>query len=487
MTESAEVFDSLGAFIEACKEVSPWREIQGANWDLEIGALAEATAELFSEPPMLLFDQIKGYPPGRRLVSLLNASYKRSGLALGLPIGKSKQELVRLAARKFLCANPIPPLEVGDGPVMENRMAGDDIDLFSFPALRPHEHDGGRYIGTGDTLITRDPESGYVNAGTHRMQLHERDLLGLWMVSGQHNRLICQTYWDRGQSCPVVATFGQDPLLFLTAENKIPWGQSELAFAGGLRGRPLEVIRGPVTGLPIPAHAEVAIEGEVPPPAVEARNEGPFGEWPGYYAGGTIGTVEPQPVIRVKAVYYRNSPILQDEAPLWPGAPHDDMLVISGLLWDQMEKAGIQDIAGVYLHSRLMVVVAIRQRYGGHAKQAGHAALSCSAAAMNGRYVVVVDDDIDPTNLQEVIWAMTTRVDPTTDIETIDGCWATPLDPRMSPSKRASKDHTNSRAIFYAVRPFAWREKFPRVSRSSRELRRQVIDKYQHVLDFRPF
>jgi 4-hydroxy-3-polyprenylbenzoate decarboxylase len=93
-------------------------------------------------------------------------------------------------------------------------------------------------------------------------------------------------------------------------------------------------------------------------------------------------------------------------------------------------------------------------------------------------------DDIDPTNMKEVLWAMMTRVDPPTNIDIVDGAWSTPLDPRMPPEKRDSKDHTNGRAIFYAVRPYAWREKFPKVSRSSRELREQVIKKFRHVIPF---
>ena len=358
------------------------------------------------------------------------------------------------------------------------------MDLFKFPALRSHEDDGGRYIGTGDVVINKDPESGFLNMGTYRMQLHSRNLLGLWMSPGQHVRMICTKYWEKGKSCPLVATFGQDPLTFMASNSKIPWGKSELDYVGGLRGRPLEIIKGPVTGLPIPAHAEVAIEGEVPPPSEEARDEGPYGEWPGYYSGGTLGTGESQPVIRVKAVYHRNDPILEDEAPLWPGAYRIDLSLKAGLLWDQLERVGIQDVTGVYTHTSYLCVVAIKQRYAGHAKQVGHAVIAASASARHGRYVVVVDDDIDPTNLKEVLWAMMTRVEPSTDIETVDGCWSTPLDPRMSPAKKGAGDHTNSRAIFYAVRPFGWRDKFPKVSRAKRELREKVMKDFKGILPF---
>jgi 4-hydroxy-3-polyprenylbenzoate decarboxylase len=268
------------------------------------------------------------------------------------------------------------------------------------------------------------------------------------------------------------------------AHTKVPYGKSELDYAGGMMGRPLEYMRGPLTGLPIPAGAEIALEGEIPPPSEQARAEGPFGEWPGYYSGGTVGTGETQPVIRVKAVYHRNDPILEEEAPLWTGAMKIDGNPSAGILWDQLETAGIQNVVGVYNHSPFMTVVAIEQKFPGHATQAGLAAVSCAASARNGRYVVVVDDDIDPTNIKEVLWAMMTRVDPPTNIDIVEGAWSTPLDPRMPPEKRDAKDHTNGRAIFYAVRPFHWKDQFPKVSRSSRELRERVINKFRHVIPF---
>ena len=130
------------------------------------------------------------------------------------------------------------------------------------------------------------------------------------------------------------------------------------------------------------------------------------------------------------------------------------------MLWDQLEAGGIPGIVGVYFHTAYLIVIAIRQMYAGHAKQVGNAAISLIGGARNGRYVVVVDEDIDPTKIKEVVWAMQTRVDPASDIHLVDGCWSTPLDPRMPPEKRLNKDYTNSRAIFYAVRAFHWRDKF---------------------------
>jgi UbiD family decarboxylase len=479
-----QVCDGLQEYVEACKLVDDWRLIEGADWNEEIGALVEVVAELIPEPPMLVFDRVIGYPPGFRLVALAGASYKRAALALGLPVDRSRTELAEMGARKLKAARPIPPKEVASGPVMENILTGSAVDMWRFPVPRYHAADGGRYIGTGDSLINRDPDSDFVNMGTYRMEVHERDLLGLWMSPGQQGRLICQSYWQRGEACPVVATFGADPLTFMASHARLPWGRSELDHAGGLRGRPLEIVRGPLTGLPIPAWAEIAIEGEVPPPAIEARDEGPFGEWPGYYSGGTIGTGEPQPVVRVKAIYHRNNPMILSQAPLWPGARQVGLSIGEGRggIRD-LEAAGIQDVVGVGSHMGYIRVVAIRQRYPGHAKQAALAAL---AATRNGRWIVIVDDDIDPTDLNEVLWAMTTRCDPATDIERLDGCWSTPLDPLLPPDRRDSGNHTNSVAIFYAVRPFHQRNQFPKVSRAPRELRRQVVEKYRPLLPFPP-
>ena len=482
MTELA--YTDFRSFVEEAKRISDYRIIEGADWDAEIGALVESTAELVPQPPMLIFDKVKGYPAGYRVCSLPYAAYRRVALALGLPTDKSKLEILRMAARKVKNAEPIAPKEVSTAPLFENRLKGSDVNLLKFPALRFHENDGGRYFGPGGGLTNCDPDSGYVNTGTYRMQLHDRNTLGLWMSPGQNGRQICAKYWQQGKSCPVVASYGQHPLVFMPSYTKFPYGRSEMEISGGLIGRPLEVVRGPITGLPIPASSEIAIEGEIPPPSEEARPEGPFGEWPGYYSGGTTGTGENQPIIRVKAIYHRNDPILEDEAPLWPGAVKMDLHISAGVLWDQLESAGIQDIAGVYNHTSYLTVVSIKQKYAGHAKQAGTAALSCAAANRNGRYVVVVDEDIDPTNIKEVLWAMMTRVDPPTNIDIIEGCWSTPLDPRMAPEKRNNKDHTNGRAIFYAVRPFAWKERFPKVSRSSRELRERTIAKFRNIIPF---
>ena len=241
-------YHDFRSFIDEAKRISNYRLIEGADWDGEIGALVESTAELVPQPPMLLFDKVKGYPAGFRVCALPYASYKRVALALGLPTDKSKLEVLRLAARKVRSAQPLPPKEVGSSPLFENVLNNDDVNLLKFPALRFHENDGGRYFAPGGALINRDPDSGYVNSGTYRMQLHDRKTLGVWMSPGQNGRQICMKYWEKGKSCPVAASYGQHPLVFMPSYTKFPYGHSELEVSGGLIGKPLEVLRAPITG-----------------------------------------------------------------------------------------------------------------------------------------------------------------------------------------------------------------------------------------------
>jgi UbiD family decarboxylase len=479
-----EQYDGLRSFLAECDKHGEVKVVKNADWNLEVGALTETVSEFIDEPPALLFDEIKGYPKGYRVLSIPTASRKRMAIALGLPIDSTKMDIVRQAARKLKGTAPIPPKEVETGPVMQNIMRDNEVDLLKFPVLQSHKGDGGRYIGTGDMFINRDPETGYVNMGTYRMQVHEKNLLGVWQSPGQQGRLIAERYWKQGKSCPVVVTFGGDPLLFFLSYTKFPFGVSELDRAGGILGRPVEVIKGPLTGLPIPAHAELVIEGEMPPPDVESHLEGPFGEWPGYYTVGTKGPADDQPVVRVKAVYYRNDPIMLNMAPQWPGAPHHSVRFEGGILWEQLEAVGVPGIVGTYVHNPFFVVVSIKQQYAGHAKQAGMAVLASSVAARNGRFVVIVDEDIDPSSMKEVIWAMTTRVDPKGDIDLIDNCWATPLDPRMPPDLTANGPFVNSRAIFYAVRPFGWKDKFPKVNRIDQQQREEIFAKYGDMFKF---
>jgi 4-hydroxy-3-polyprenylbenzoate decarboxylase len=322
--------------------------------------------------------------------------------------------------------------------------------------------------------ITRDPDEGWVNLGTYRVMIHDKDTAGFYISPGKHGRIQREKYESQGKPCKVAVSIGHDPLVYLAGSIEVPYGTSEYDFIGGLRGEPYEVIEGEYTGYPIPARAEIVIEGD----AIlhETRTEGHFGEWTGYYAS----SARPEPIIKVRNLMYRNNPIILGSPP---GRPPSELgfyraVLRSALIWDEMEKAGVPDVKGVWCHvaggSRLLVTVAIQQRYPGHARQAALVASQCHAGAYLGRYVIVVDDDIDPTNTDDVLWALATRSDPETSIDIIRRCWSGPLDPII----RKEKKGFNSRAIIEACRPYEWLGEFPKVAESSQELRSAVQKKW---------
>src|SRR5262249_10138971 len=228
------------------------------------------------------------------------------------------------------------------------------------------------------------------------------------------------------------------------------------------------------------------LEGFVYPGNV--KPEGPFGEWMGYY--GT--EVREEPVMDVKAIYHRNDPIILGCPPL---RPPDEIarlkaIIRSGMLRENLTRAGVPEVTATLAHevgtSRLLLGVAIKQRYAGHATQAGHIACQCHVGAYAGRYVIVVDDDIDVSNLEELIWAMLTRSDPASSIDIVHNAWSTGLDVRIDPERRAKDDFTNSRAIINACRPWHWRDKFPKVTSSSPDALRMERAKCGQLLSSLP-
>ncbi len=263
----------------------------------------------------------------------------------------------------------------------------------------------------------------------------------------------------------MVLCVGQAPVLGHAGRANTPSGVSDFAVAGGRIGKPIELVNGPLTGLPIPATAELVFEGYMPSPEEESRPEGPFGEWPGYYASET----RPEPVLRVKAIYHRNDPIVignPPEKPTYPGRQTN--FASAAAMWDALEAAGVPQVKGVWKvfggGNRFINVVAINQQFPGHAKMAGLVAAGCGAGAYMNRITIVVEDDIDITNSAEVMWAMATRWDPKTQTDIIDGGWTGHIDPMLTREKREAGDITNSRIIIYAVRPYHWKDEFPKVN-----------------------
>ncbi len=479
------VFQDLRDFIDTVDQLGELRRINGADWDLDIGALTEMVAEGdLKGHPALLFDDIKGYPSGYRVLSNILTNVRRNALVLGLDPDTPPLEALRYWKDKVAAFQPIPPTVVADGPIFENVDRGDDVDIFKFPTPRWHENDPGRFIGTGNMVIMKDPDGDWINIAAQRNMVFERDKIGILPLPGKTPAIFLQKAHERGENVPVVICFGQEPLTWIPAGFFFPYGQSEFNYIGHLRGEPLEVVRGPLTGLPFPATAEIVIEGHIPPMEVDHCIEGPFGEFTGYYAAGP----HPQPVVKIEAVYHRNDPILFGVPPLKPPVgPYTGIPLLAADTWDALEKSGIPDVVGVWQPvSRLMTVVSIRQRFAGHAKSAGLVAAGARGTAYFIKYVVVVDDDIDITSLEDVMWAVVTRCNPEESMDIIRETWGSSLDPSLSPEVRLKMGpgaHLNSKVIINACKNYKWIKDYPLTNRVSEDVRKSTRKKYREFFE----
>jgi 4-hydroxy-3-polyprenylbenzoate decarboxylase len=471
----------LRSWMAEVEQIGELKRLSGADWDVEIGAVTELGHHRGERSSALLFDEIKGYPKGYRVLSNTLNSTKRLALTLGMDTNYTRLDFVRDIKKRITNVEYVKPEVVKDGPILENVLEGKEIDMWKFPTPKWHEHDGGRYIGTGSVDITRDPDEGWVNLGTYRVMIHNEDTLGFYISPGKQGRIMREKHFAKGEVCKVAVSFGHHPLIYLAGGMEVPHGVSEYEWVGGLQGAPVPVVHGEYTGLPFPANAEIVIEGDAVPG--EDMDEGPFGEWTGYYASAR----RPEPIIKVKRLYHRNDPIILGAPPTRPPCEFNYMrcFMRAAMVWQQLEAAGIPDVRGVWCHeaggSRLFTIVSIKQRYTGHARQAGMVACFCLAGGYLGRYVIVVDEDIDPTNTNDVLWALATRSDPEADIEVVRRAWSGPLDPIIRPNDK-EKRHS-SRAVIDACRPYEWIGEFPRVAESSPEVRKAAEEKWSKILD----
>src|SRR5688572_28860192 len=470
----------LRPWLAQVEKLGELREVRGADWNLELGAISELNVKQ-DAPPALLFDEIKGYPKGFRVLTCSTSSPARLSAILRLGVQTSHKALVEALRGKPAQwqaeAPKYDPVVVTKGAVLENVQK--EPDVLAFPSPFWHEMDGGRYIGTGCSVVTRDLDSEWVNVGTYRVQVLDVKHVTIDMVPGKHGRIQYEKHKKAGKRFPMAIVLGGDPLGYLISGIEIPFGMCEWNYIGAILGQPVSVVRGE-TGLPFPAASEIVIEGHIEPD--DERTEGPFGEFHGYYPG-KAGTA---PCMTVTRVYHRNNPILMGSPPAKP--PNDysysKAVMRSALLLDALVAAGVSDVKSVWAHeiggARMFNVVAIKQRFAGHARQAGHILSQCGVGAYMSRYSVVVDEDIDPANLQEVMWAVATRTDPALDIDIIQRGMGSKNDP-MFVAYRYDAPLT-SKAVIDACRPWDHLEQFPAVAEASKELQEKTRAKWKDLL-----
>lgn len=456
---------------------------QAVDCQEEMSAITYLVAKQ-TPSPAILFERAKGYeksPIGAKLLwNILGPSFRRIALTLEEPPDTPTLELIRRVKEKLKQQKPPREVPRSQAAFYENSKTGDDVDLNELPIPKHWPLDGGRYGGTADAVITRDPDTGYLNVGTYRMMLQGKNQVGLYLSPGKDARLHITRAWQRGQAIQVAAAWGMDPLFMVIGSQTFPKNVSEYEFAGGVKGQPIAVVRGTTTDLLLPASAEFTIEGIIRPNSV--KKEGPFGEFPGYYGRPEAGC----PLVEVTAVHYRSGPILTNA--LMADYPSNEQsgffsIIRSARIWDDLEKLGVPGVQGVYAHPAAaggfgMTVISLEQRYAGHAAQALALAAQVPGGAYYTKWIIAVDEDVDPTDTNQVIWAAASRCNPIDDIDILRNTWSTWLDPTQNPPE---KRPYGSKALINACKEHRHLPVFSKRTTLRREIYDQVTSRWQEL------
>ncbi|MED1820980.1 UbiD family decarboxylase [Bacillus subtilis] len=398
----------------------------------DLGAAARAASNLGDKSPALLFNNIYGYHNARIAMNVIG-SWPNHAMMLGMPKDTPVKEQFFEFAKRY-DQFPMQVKREETAPFHENEIT-EDINLFDIlPLFRINQGDGGYYLDKA-CVISRDLEDpdnfGKQNVGIYRMQVKGKDRLGIQPVPQHDIAIHLRQAEERGINLPVTIALGCEPVITTAASTPLLYDQSEYEMAGAIQGEPYRIVKSKLSDLDIPWGAEVVLEGEII--AGEREYEGPFGEFTGHYSGGRS-----MPIIKIKRVYHRNNPIFEH---LYLGMPWTECDYMIGIntcvpLYQQLKEAYPNEIVAVnamYTHG-LIAIVSTKTRYGGFAKAVGMRALTTPHGLGYCKMVIVVDEDVDPFNLPQVMWALSTKMHPKHDAVIIPDLSVLPLDPGSNPS-----------------------------------------------------
>ncbi len=431
-------FKDLREFIDLLEQAGELKRVK-AEVDpyLEITEISDRT--LRAGGPALLFENPKG--SSVPLLANLFGNTKRVAMAMGQEDLEGLRDVGRLLAflkepsppkgwRDLWQSLPsyanvlnMPPAVRKSAPCQEVVVEEDDVDLGFLPVQTCWPGDVGPLV-TWPLVITRGPEKERQNLGIYRMQVIGRNKLIMRWLSHRGGALDFREWQQKHpeQGFPVSIAIGADPATILATVTPVPDTLSEYAFAGLLRNSKTEVVKSLTNDLQIPASAEIVLEGVIEPD--EMADEGPYGDHTGYY-----NEVERFPVFTVKKMTHRKNPIYHST---YTGRPPDEPAML-GVALNEVFVPLLQkqypEITDFYLPaegcSYRMAIVSMKKQYPGHAKRVMMGVWSFLRQFMYTKFVVVVDDDVNVRQWEDVIWAITTRMDPARDTVMIEN---TPID-----------------------------------------------------------
>ena len=431
-------FKDLREFISLLEQEGELKRITAAiDPNLEITEIADRC--LRNGGPALLFENPKG--SSVPLLANLFGNTKRIALAMGQKDLEGLRDVGRLLAflkepsppkgwRDLWQSLPsyknvlnMPPAVRKTAPCQEVVIAEEDVDLGFLPIQTCWPGDAGPLV-TWPLVITRGPEKDRQNLGIYRMQkLGPNKLIMRWL-SHRGGALDFKEWQEKlpGKGFPVSIAIGADPATILATVTPVPDTLSEYAFAGLLRNSKTEVVKSLTNDLQVPANAEIVLEGVIE--ANEMADEGPYGDHTGYY-----NEVERFPVFTIKRITHREDPIYHST---YTGRPPDEPAMLGVALNEvfvPLLQKQFPEIVDFYLPpegcSYRMAIVSMKKQYPGHAKRVMMGVWSFLRQFMYTKFVIVVDEDINIRRWEDVIWAITTRMDPMRDTVMIDN---TPID-----------------------------------------------------------
>ena len=394
---------------------------------------------LRAEGPALLFENVKG--SSTPVLGNLFGTPKRVAMGMGEDKVEALREIGKLLAMlkepsppkgmkdawkqlpMFKKVLDMAPKKIKNAPCQQHVIEGDDLDLKNIPVQTCWPGDAGPLITWG-LVITRGPEKPRQNLGIYRMQVIGKNRVIMRWLAHRGGALDFRDWQQKhpGEPFPISVALGADPATILGAVTPVPDTLSEYAFAGLLRGSRTELTQCLGNDLQVPASAEFVLEGHLHPG--DNAPEGPFGDHTGYY-----NEVDEFPVFTIDRITHRDKPIYHST---YTGRPPDEPAILGVALNEvfvPLLQKQFPEITDFYLPpegcSYRMAVVSIKKQYPGHAKRVMFGVWSFLRQFMYTKFVVVVDDDVNTRDWKDVIWAMTTRMDPVRDTTLVEN---TPID-----------------------------------------------------------
>ncbi len=419
----------LRSFLNLLEQRGQLRHVSAlVDPDLEIAEISNRLLQ--SGGPAVVFDNVKG--SSIPVVVNLLGTVERVCWAMNM---ENQLELEALGEKLGKLQSPKPPKKLaqsvdfgkilfdvvksrpqrvlfGNAPCQEVVLQGDAVDLNMLPLIRPWALDAGRVITLG-LVITKDPENGIPNVSVYRLQQQSQNTMTVHWLSVRGSARHLRKAAEMGKKLEIAIALGIDPLLVMAAATPIPVDLSEWIFAGLYGGEGVQLVKCKTLDLEVPAQAEFILEGTITPG--EVLPDGPFGDHMGYYGG-----VEDSPLIRFQAITHRRDPIYLTTFSGRP--PKEEAMIAIALnrIYTPILRQQVTEITDFFLPMEALsykaAIISIKKAYPGQARRAALAFWSALPQFTYTKFVIVVDETINIRDPRQVVWAISSKVDPTRDV-----------------------------------------------------------------------